>query len=114
MSDVTLSPQAIALIGGMMTVLVTAIMGLCGGIAYLYRQVVMGRDLLLTAEKRINQEKDARLMDAWQEVDNLKIRVVGLEASNERLQKLAADATEGWREATETIRGMSRSTHGSS
>ncbi len=97
MSDVTLSPQTVALVGTLLTSLVLAIGTLCGVIAALYRQVLKERDRLLEERDRVLAERDARLIDVWRDLEEKEIRVTTLEAANERLQKLAADATEGWK-----------------
>lgn len=90
MSDVVLSPQTIALVGGLMTALVAAIGTLSGVVVLLYRQVLKERDRLL-------DERDARLMERDRDLEVKEIRVTTLEAANERLQRLATDATEGWK-----------------
>lgn len=97
MSDVVLSPQTIALVGGLLTTLVVAIGTLSGVVAALYRQVLKERDRLLEERDRVLAERDARLVDLWRDLEEKEIRVTTLEAGNERLQKLASDATEGWR-----------------
>ncbi len=98
MSDVVLSPQTIALVGGLMSALVVAIGALSGTIALLYRQVLKERDRLLDERNRVLEERDARLVDLWRDMEEKEIRITTLEAANERLQKLAVDATEGWRQ----------------
>ena len=90
MSDVVLSPQTIAVVGGLMTALVTAVISLCGVIAFLYRQVLRERDRLLDMQ-------DARMIDLWRSLEEKDIRITTLESANERLQRLAVDATEGWK-----------------
>lgn len=99
MSDVVLSPQTIALVGSLMTALVLAIGTLCGAVTMLYRQVLKERDRLLDERDRVLAERDARMIDIWRDLEEKEIRVTTLEAANERLQKLAADATEGWRDS---------------
>lgn len=97
MPDVTLTPQTVAVIGTLLTALVMAIGALSGVIAVLYRQVLKERDRLLDERDRVLEERDARLVDLWRDLEEKEIRITTLEASNERLQKLASDATEGWR-----------------
>jgi hypothetical protein len=97
MSDVTLSPQTVALVGTLMSALVVAIGTLCGAITVLYRQVLRERDRLLDERDRVLAERDARLVDLWRDLEEKEIRVTTLEAANERLQRLATDATEGWK-----------------
>lgn len=97
MSDVTLSPQTVALVGTLMSSLVLAIGALSGVIAYLYRQVLRERDRLLDERNRVLEERDARLVDLWRDLEEKEIRITTLEASNERLQQLASEATAGWR-----------------
>ena len=104
MQDVTLSPQTTALIGTLMSALVVAIGTLCGAIAVLYRQVLKERDRLLDERNRVLEERDARLVDLWRDLEEKEIRIATLEASNERLQILAADATAGWKSAVLTER----------
>jgi hypothetical protein len=99
MSDVVLSPQTVALVGGLMSALVLAISALSGAIVFLYRQILTERDRLLTERDRVLEERDARLVDLWRDLEEKEIRITALEASNERLQKLATDATEGWKES---------------
>jgi hypothetical protein len=107
MSDVVLSPQTIAVVGGLMTTMALVISALSGAIAYLYRQHAQmyerllrehdrARDLLLAERDRVLAERDARLVDNWREMDGYEIRITTLEAGIERFSKLAADATEGW------------------
>ena len=97
MSDVTLTPQTVALVGTLMSSLVLAIGALSGVIAYLYRQVLKERDRLLDERNRVLEERDARLVDLWRDLEEKEIRITTLEAANERLQRLATDATEGWK-----------------
>ena len=104
MSDVTLTPQTVALVGVLLTALVTAIGVLCGTIGVLYRQVLKERDRLLDERNRVLEERDARLVDLWRDLEEKEIRITTLEAANERLQKLATDATEGWKEAVSAAR----------
>jgi hypothetical protein len=73
-----------------MTALVTAVVTLCGAVTLLYRQVLKERD-------RLQEQSDARLLEAWRREEEKDIRILTLEASNERLTKLAVDATEGWK-----------------
>lgn len=104
MSDIVLSPQTVALVGTLLVSLVTAISVLCGAIAILYRQVLRERDRLLDERDRVLQERDARMVDIWRDLEEKEIRVTTLEAANERLQKLATDATEGWRDSVDQAR----------
>jgi predicted RNase H-like nuclease (RuvC/YqgF family) len=97
MNDVVLQPQTVAMVGTLLTSLVLAIGTLCGAIAVLYRQVLRERDRLLDERNRVLEERDARLVDLWRDLEEKEIRITTLEASNERLQKLATDATEGWK-----------------
>jgi hypothetical protein len=99
MSDVVLSPQTVALVGGLMSALVLVISALSGAIVFLYRQILTERDRLLTERDRVLEERDARLVDLWRDLEEKEIRITALAASNERLQKLATDATEGWKES---------------
>lgn len=80
-----------------MSSLVLAIGALSGVIAYLYRQVLKERDRLLDERNRVLEERDARLVDLWRDLEEKEIRITTLEAANERLQRLAVDATEGWK-----------------
>jgi hypothetical protein len=89
-SDVVLSPQTVALVGALMTTLASAIGVLFSVIVILYRQVLKDRERLI-------DEQGARLLDAWRQNEETQVRVVTLEAANERLQRLATDATEGWK-----------------
>src|SRR5262245_9557778 len=107
MSDVILSPQTVALVGTLLTSLVLAIGTLCGAIAILYRQVLRERDRLLDERNRVLEERDARLVDLWRDQEERDIRITTLEAANERLQKLAVDATEGWKQAALAERARS-------
>jgi hypothetical protein len=99
MSDVVLSPQTVALVGGLMSALVLAISALSGAIVFLYRQILTERDRLLTERDRVLEERDARLVDLWRDLEEKEIRITTLEAGNERLQRLATDATAGWKES---------------
>ena len=71
MSDVTLSPSTLALVGTLVSGMVTAIIAL-------YRQALKDRDRLLD--------------EAYRERDEAKIRVIALEAMVERQQQLSIDA----------------------
>jgi len=62
-TDVTLTPQTVALIGTLMTGLIAAIGALSGVIAILYRQVLAERDRLLDERNRVLEERDARLVE---------------------------------------------------
>ena len=99
MTDVTLSPQTIALVGSLMGSLVFAISALCGVIALLYRQVLKERDGRLDERNRLLDERDARLIDLWRDLEERETRIISLTAANERLQQLAVDATDGWRQS---------------
>lgn len=90
MSDVVLSPQTIALVGGLMGSMALALGTLCGAIVFLYRHVFQ-------VQERLINEQGARILDAWRQDEENKTRIVTLEAANERLQRLATDATEGWK-----------------
>ena len=79
--------------------LVLAIRALCGVVVVLYRQVLRERDRLLDERDRVLAERDARMVDIWRDLEEKEIRVTTLESANERLQRLAADATEGWKAA---------------
>ncbi len=68
-------------------------------LAILCRQAMKGRDRLLDERERVIEELQARLVDAWREVDEKEERISTLERGNERLQRLAVDATEGWKDA---------------
>jgi hypothetical protein len=89
-NDVTLTPQTIAVVGTLLTALVVTIGALSSAVLVLYRQVLKERDRLL-------EERDARLVDLWRDLEEKEIRITTLEAGNERLQRLATDATEGWK-----------------
>jgi hypothetical protein len=104
MSDVVLSPQTVVLVGGLMSALVLAISALSGAIVFLYRQILTERDRLLTERDRVLEERDARLVDLWRDLEEKEIRITTLESSNERLQKLAIDATEGWKDSVSLSR----------
>jgi hypothetical protein len=104
MSDVTLSPQTIALVGTLLSSLVVVIGTLAGVVAVLYRQVLRERDRTLDERNRILEERDARLVDLWRDLEEKEIRITALEGMNERLQKLATDATAGWRQSVEEAR----------
>lgn len=108
MSDVTLTPQTVALVGTLLTALVAAIGALSTVVATLYRQVLKERDRLLDERNRVLAERDARMVDLWRDLEEKEIRIATLEASNERLQKLAVDATEGFQAALSM--GRARST----
>ena len=97
MTDITLTPQTVTLIGTLLTALVGAIGALSAVVAVLYRQVLKERDRILDERDRVLEERDARLVDLWRDLEEREIRITTLEAANERLQKLATDATEGWK-----------------
>lgn len=101
---ITLSVQAIALVGTLLTSLVLAIGTLCSVIAILYRQILKERDGRLDERDRVLEERDARLVDLWRDVEEKEIRIIALEGANERLQRLATEATEGWKLAIDEMR----------
>lgn len=111
MGDVTLSPQTIALVGGLMSALVVAISVLSGTVALLYRQVLKERDRtldmqarVLAERDRVLEERDARMVDIWREMEEKEIRITALEGANDRWQKLASEATAGWKASVEDAR----------
>lgn len=104
MEAVSLSPQTIALVGGLMSALVVAISVLSGAVALLYRQVLKERDRTLDERNRVIEIQDARLVDVWRDMEEKEIRITALESANERWQRLASEATAGWREATSDLR----------
>jgi len=111
MSDVTLSPQTIALVGGLMSALVVAISVLSGAVALLYRQILRERDRTLDMQtrvlderNRVLEERDARMVDIWRDMEEKEIRITALEGANERWQRLASEATAGWRTSVEDAR----------
>ena len=111
MSDVVLSPQTIALVGGVMAALVTALTTVCGVAAYLYHQDAKGwhRTLdmqarVLEERNRVLEERDARMVDIWREMEEKEIRITALEGANERWQRLASEATAGWKASVEDAR----------
>jgi uncharacterized protein YpmB len=124
MPDVVLSPQTIALVGGLLTTMALVISALSGGIAYLYRQhaklyerlltehdqardrLLAERDLRLTERDRVLAERDARLVDLWRQMEGNEIEVTTRRVESERLSKLAADATEGWLEQARASRAI--------
>ena len=65
----------------------------------LWRQALSGRDRLLDERERVIGELQARLVDLWRDLEEKEARITTLEHGNERLQRLAADATAGWRDA---------------
>jgi len=91
-----------------MSALVVAICVLSGAVAMLYRQVLKERDGILDERNRVLEERDARLVDLWRDLEEKEIRITTLEASNERLQRLAADATEGWKTSVTAERERQR------
>lgn len=104
MSDVTLTPQTVALVGTLLTALVTALTAVCGAVVFLYRQDTKGwhrtletYDRLLSERDRVIAEKEARWVDALRDIEDREIRITTLEAANERLGRLASDATDGWK-----------------
>ena len=58
----------------------------------LCRQTIRDRDRLL-------DERGARLVDLWRDLEEKEGRISTLERGNERLTQLAVAATEGWRDA---------------
>jgi cell division protein FtsL len=58
----------------------------------LCRQAIRDRDRLL-------DERGARLVDLWRDLEEKEARIATLERGNERLTQLAVSATEGWRDA---------------
>jgi cell division protein FtsL len=58
----------------------------------LCRHVLKERDRLL-------DERGARLVDLWRDLEEKEVRISTLERGNERLTQLAVVATEGWRDA---------------
>ena len=102
--DVVLSYSAIAVIGVLLSSLVVGISVLAGAVALLYRQVLKERDRTLDERNRVLEERDARMVDIWRDMDEKETRIVALEGALDRWQKLAADATAGWREATADVR----------
>ena len=103
-SDIVLNPQTVAVVGGLLSALVSAIIVLSGAVALLYRQIAKERTALLDERNRVLEERNARMVDHWKDMEEKEIRITALEASNERLQKLAADATAGWRLSVEEER----------
>ena len=111
MSDVTLSPQTIALVGALLSSLVVAISVLAGAVALLYRQILRERDRTLDMQSwvleernRVLEERDARMVDLWRDLETKEIRITALEGALDRWQKLASDATAGWRSSVEETR----------
>lgn len=104
MEPVTLSPQTIAVVGAVLSALVTAICVLSGTVAFLYRQVLKERDRTLDERNRVLEERDARLVDLWRDVEDKETRITALQAANERWQNLATTATDGWRQEIERAR----------
>ena len=104
MEEIRLSLQAIAIVGSLLTALAIAISVLSGAVAMLYRQVLKERDRTLDERNRVLEERDARLVDLWRELEAKEIRITALEGANERWQRLAADATAGWKAAVEETR----------
>ena len=90
--DIVLTPQTALVIGTLLSSLVAAIGVLSAAVAMLYRQVLRERD-------RVLSEKDARMVDHWRDLETAETRIKVLESANERLQRLANDATEGWKMA---------------
>lgn len=82
MSDVTLSPSTLALVGTLVSGLVTAIITL-------YRQALKERDRLLDEVSRDRDEK--------------AIRIIALEAMAERQQALSIDAVAVARQLAERL-----------
>lgn len=97
MEEIRLSLQAVAIVGMLLTSLATALATVCAAVAYLYRQDAKGWHRTLEAYERVIQEKEARWVDAIRDVENKEIENTTLRASNERITRLATDATEGWK-----------------
>ena len=104
MEPVTLSPQTVAIVGALLSSLVVAISVLAGAVALLYRQVLKERDRTLDERNRVLEERDARMVDIWRDMEEKEIRITALEGALDRWQKLAADATAGWRSSVEDAR----------
>jgi hypothetical protein len=96
MPDVTVSLQTAALVSALIVSNILTILA--------YRQAFRDRDRLLDERGRVLEERDARLVDLWRDMEEKEIRIATLEAANERLQRLATDATEGWRLSVEQER----------
>lgn len=68
-------------------------------VVILCRQAIRDRDRLL-------DERGARLVDLWRDLEEKETRIATLERGNERLTQLAVAATEGWRD--EVVAGRAR------
>jgi hypothetical protein len=100
MESITLSSQAMALLVGLLALLVVAVsILLLATTAILYRQALRERDRLLDERERVIEELRARLVDLWRDLETKEDRISTLEGANERLQRLACDATDGWMQA---------------
>jgi hypothetical protein len=84
--DIVLTPQTVAVVGLLLSSMVAALGITTGAIVFLYRQFL--------------RERDARMIDLWRDNERQEIRIATLEGQNERLQRLATDATEGWKLST--------------
>jgi hypothetical protein len=96
MPDIIVSLQTAALVAALLVSNILTILA--------YRQAFRDRDRLVDACNRVLEERDARLVDLWRDMEEKEIRIATLEAASERLQKLATDATEGWRLSVEQER----------
>jgi hypothetical protein len=96
MPDIIVSLQTAALVAALLVSNILTILA--------YRQAFRDRDRLLDERGRVLEERDARLVDLWRDMEEKEIRIATLEAANERLQRLATDATEGWRLSVEQER----------
>jgi hypothetical protein len=96
MPDIVVSLQTAALVAALIVSNILTILA--------YRQAFRDRDRLLDERGRVLEERDARLVDLWRDMEEKEIRIATLEAANERLQRLATDATEGWRLSVEQER----------
>ena len=103
-SDIVLSPQTVVIVGGLLSSLVVAIGVLSGAVAMLYRQILRERDRTLDERNRVLEERDARLIDIWRDLEEKETRIKALEGANERLQRLAQEATTGWKSAVDDAR----------
>jgi cell division protein FtsL len=66
-------------------------------VVILCRQAIRDRDRLL-------DERGARLVDLWRDLEEKEARIATLERGNERLTQLAVAATEGWKDAVSAER----------
>ncbi len=107
MEAVALSPL-IALVVGVLVVLLTATSVLLVAVTILCRHAIRGRDRLLDERERLLEERGARLVDLWRDLEEREMRISTLERGNERLQQLAVAATEGWKDAVVAERTRER------